>query len=246
MNPVDNNVEQRSAAEPSRRGSSGRIHSASRERLLRMLEAQHAPASLTALTVATGLHENTVRGHLEALRRDGYVTRHAAPASGRGRPAWLWRAVQHDASTPYAPLASALAGAVVRGSDDPVATAREAGREWGRELVAARADDEARTSDHASRAEDAVRHAHQASARASVVDLMREQGFAPEPVGDGSTVLLRRCPLLEAAARHPEVVCAVHLGMADGALRALGDDSAVTLEPFTGPSECTLRLLAAR
>lgn len=210
-----------------------------------MLEAQHAPASLTALTLATGLHENTVRGHLEALRRDGFVTRHAAPASGRGRPAWLWRAVRHDASTPYAPLASALAAAVMRISDDPVAAAREAGQEWGRELVAARADDEEHASDHGSRTGDAARHAARTSARESVVDLMREQGFAPEPLGDGATVLLRRCPLLEAAARHPEVICAVHLGMADGALQALGDDSTATLQPFTGPSQCTLRMLDA-
>lgn len=230
------------ATEPSRRASSGRIHSASRERLLRMLEAQHAPASLTALTLATGLHENTVRGHLEALRRDGFVARHAAPASGRGRPAWLWRAVRHDASTPYAPLASALAGAVMRTSDDPVATAREAGREWGRELVAARADDEK----HGSSCNDPARPAGRASAREEVVELMRAQGFAPEPLGDGTTVLLRRCPLLEAAARHPEVVCAVHLGMADGALQALGDDSTATLQPFTGPSQCTLRMLGAQ
>ncbi len=209
-----------------------------------MLEAQHAPASLAALAVATGLHENTVRGHLDALRRDGFATRHAATASGPGRPAWLWRAVRHGASTPYAPLASALAAAVLRSSDDPVAAAREAGREWGRELVAAEAAVEPRPDDPASVTGDAARGGR-ASAREAVVDLMRVQGFAPEPLGDGTTVLLRRCPLLEAAARHPEVVCAVHLGMADGALQALGDDSTATLQPFSGPSQCTLRLLDA-
>lgn len=218
----------------SRRSISGRLHSASRERLLRTLEAQHAPVSLAALALATGLHENTVRGHLDALRRDGFATRRAAPAAGRGRPAWLWQAAEPEASTPYAPLASVLAATVMRVSDDPVAEAREAGRAWGRELMAARASDE-----------DAPRG--ESSARAAVVDLMREQGFAPDPQGDGTTVLLRRCPLLEAAARHPEVVCAVHLGMADGALQALGAErTATALEPFSGPSECTLRLLDAR
>lgn len=236
---MENKSEPAAAAVPSRRGSSGRIHSASRERLLRMLEAQHAPASLAALTLATGLHENTVRGHLEALRRDGFATRHAAPASGRGRPAWLWQATRQDASTPYAPLASVLAATVIRISDDPVAAAREAGRAWGRELVAARTEGEPDPGSAAPRAGGA-------SARESVIDLMREQGFAPEPRGDGTTVLLRRCPLLEAAARHPEVVCAVHLGMADGALQALGDDdTSATLEPFSGPSQCTLRMLEA-
>lgn len=210
-----------------------------------MLEAQHAPASLAALALATGLHENTVRGHLEALRRDGFATRSSAPAAGRGRPAWLWQAVLQDASTPYAPLASVLAATVMRTSDDPVADAREAGREWGRELVAARAAHDASPASDDALANDGVGRS-EASARETVVDLMREQGFAPEPQRDGETVLLRRCPLLEAAARHPEVVCAVHLGMADGALQALGDDgTAATLQPFTGPSQCTLRMLGA-
>lgn len=212
---------------------SGRLHSASRERLLQMLEAQHAPVSLAAMARATGLHENTVRGHLDALHRDGFASRSPGPAVGRGRPAWLWRAVRQHASTPYAPLASVLAATVMRVSDDPVAEAREAGRAWGRELAAARAADEDSESG-------------ETAARAVVVELMREQGFAPDAQGDGTTVLLRRCPLLEAAARHPEVVCAVHLGMADGALQALGaKGTATTLEPFTGPSQCTLRMLDA-
>ena len=219
-----------------RRATSGRIHSASRERLLRLLEVQRAPASLSALVVATGLHANTVRGHLEGLQRDGFVTRRRATASGRGRPAWLWQAVRRDASTPYAPLAGVLAATVLRTSADPVGDARQAGREWGRELIADRAEDRDRPVPR-----DAT------VARGAIVDLMREQGFAPDPLDDGQTVLLRRCPLIEAAARNPEVVCAVHLGMVDGALHSLGvDDADTALEPFTGPGECTLRVRVAR
>ena len=93
MNSVENATGAPDTFLPQRRASSGRAHSASRERLLRLLEAQRAPASLAALVLATGLHENTVRGHLEALFRDGFVTRRRAEASGRGRPAWLWQAV---------------------------------------------------------------------------------------------------------------------------------------------------------
>jgi predicted ArsR family transcriptional regulator len=233
---VENHSDRADRFLPPRRASSGRIHSASRERLLRLLEVQRAPASLSALVLATGLHENTVRGHLESLHRDGFVTRRRAATSGRGRPAWLWQAVRRDASTPYAPLAGVLAATVMRTSADPVGDAHEAGRQWGRELMAVEADDDERPE-----STDA------AAARSAVVDLMREQGFAPEPQGDGQTVLLRRCPLIEAAARNPEVVCAVHLGMVDGALQSLGaDDAVATLEPFTGPGECTLRVRAGR
>lgn len=221
---------------PPRRAASGRLHSASRERLLRLLEAQRGPTSLAALVRVTGLHENTVRGHLEALHRDGFVTRRRAEASGRGRPAWLWQAERRDASSPYAPLAGVLAATLLRTSADPVDDAHEAGRLWGRELVAARTE-----------VADANAAPDVAAARGAVVDLMREQGFTPEPLDDHETVLLRRCPLIEAASRHPEVVCAVHLGMVDGALQSLGvRDAVTTLDPFTGPSECTLRVRTAR
>ena len=220
---------------PPRRASSGRVHSASRERLLRLLEAQHAPASLAALVRATGLHENTVRGHLESLQRDGFVTRRRAPASGRGRPAWLWQAARREASTPYAPLAGVLAATLMRTSGDPAGEAREAGRQWGRELVEAKTED------------DRPAPADSASVGGAVADLMREQGFGPDRLDDEETILLRRCPLIEAAARHPEVVCAVHLGMVEGALQSLGvQDAVATLDPFTGPSECTLRVRAPR
>lgn len=236
MNSVENQSGRPDTMLPPRRASSGRLLSASRERLLRLLEAQRGPTSLAALVRATGLHENTVRGHLESLQREGFVTRRRAEASGRGRPAWLWQAVQRDASSPYAPLAGVLAATLLRTSADPVGDAREAGRQWGSELVATPTDE-------------ADRHAAPdlAAARGTVVDLMREQGFAPEPLDDQETVLLRRCPLIEAASRHPEVVCAVHLGMVDGALQSLGaPDAVTTLEPFTGPSQCTLRVRAAR
>lgn len=235
MNTVENQTSRSDSMVPPRRSPSGRSLSASRERLLRLLEAQRVPTSLAAIVLATGLHENTVRGHLESLQREGFVTRRRAAASGRGRPAWLWQAARRDASTPYAPLAGVLAATLMRTSADPVGDAREAGRQWGRELIAAEADAEHPAPTDA------------ATARLRVVELMREQGFAPDPLPDHETVLLRRCPLIEAASRHPEVICAVHLGMVDGALESLGvRDAVTTLVPFTGPGECTLRVLAPR
>ncbi|MRH28878.1 transcriptional regulator [Microbacterium sp. SYP-A9085] len=192
--------------------------------LLRMVEAQSVPVSTAALTAASGLHENTVRGHLEQLRADGYLRREREVSTGRGRPAWLWRAVNPEPVNAYAGLASALADTLARSGVDPVARARDAGRAWGAELAAARARDGR-------------------PAREEVVDVMREQGFAPTDAAD--VVLLRRCPLIEAAARHPDIVCAVHQGMIDGILRARGSDEQSTLVPFTAPGVCTLHLRAA-
>ncbi|WP_313357671.1 winged helix-turn-helix transcriptional regulator, partial [Microbacterium sp.] len=70
--------------EPVRRGADGRRHSSTRERILREVESR-ASASISDIVAATGRHENTVREHLERLRRDGRVRRVRAEAQGRGR-----------------------------------------------------------------------------------------------------------------------------------------------------------------
>ncbi len=97
-----------------------------------------------------------------------------------------------------------------------------------------------------------------ASAAEQVIALLARLGFAPETearasrgpaLGSGSrlTVLLRTCPLLDAARRHPHVVCEVHLGLVAGALEALGEPSErVRLVPFARPGACVLDLPSAR
>lgn len=186
-----------------------------------MVEAQDDGVSATALTRATGLHENTVRGHLEQLRADGYVKRELTPASGRGRPAWLWRATVRGPENPYAALAGVLAESLVHTSEDPVAEARRAGRVWGSEILAKRAPGDT-------------------GVRQTVVSVMADQGFAPQDTGDD--ILLRRCPLIEAATRHPDIVCAVHQGMIDAILARRDPQARSTLTPFTAPGQCTLRV----
>ncbi|WP_165310904.1 hypothetical protein [Microbacterium protaetiae] len=74
--------------------------------------------------------------------------------------------------------------------------------------------------------------------------MMREQGFAPDGAGD--EVVLRRCPLIEAASKHPTIVCAVHQGMIDGVLAAAGEQMDTRLIPFSAPGQCTLQLRAAQ
>ncbi len=192
-----------------------------------MVEAQAAPVSTAAIAAAAGLHENTVREHLERLHADGYLHRERAVSARRGRPAWLWRAVTQDAVAPYAHLAAVLAGTLARTAADPTADARRAGRQWG----AAIADGALPAASSAEAGADA---------RAAVVAVMDAQGFAPHDTGD--EVLLHRCPLIEAAAQHPDIVCAVHLGMIDGVLAASGRRADARLVPFSAPGVCTLQL----
>lgn len=182
---------------------------------------------------ASGLHENTVREHLAALIDRRLVRRHRADPSGRGRPAWLYELTTNDPAEAlrggeYAGLASALAATIIRTSTDPAHVATIAGEEWGHELADARG---------------AV-PLGAAAAQDQVLALLDALGFAPESVtAPADAIRLTKCSLLQAAHRHPEVVCAVHLGIVRGALQEYGSDpTGSELLPFAEPGACLLVL----
>ncbi len=217
----------------SRRGPRGATAthplSAARATVLDRLRDQPEPLSVASLVAATGLHENTLREHLTALVRRGLVRRHRAVPAGRGRPAWLYELSEEEpAGSEYAGLATALAATVARTSEDPARAAARAGQEWGRELARDRG----------------VTPRSPGAAREEVLRLLDDLGFAPESVPERpAEVRLTRCPLLEAAHRHPEVVCAVHLGIVRGTLTECGADPAGSaLVPFAERGACRLVL----
>lgn len=191
------------------------------------LRDQPEPLTLASLVSATGLHENTLREHLTALVRRGLVRRYRAEPVGRGRPAWLYELTDEEsADSEYAGLAAALAAAIARTNDDPGPAAATAGEEWGREL--ARDRGAAPLSPRAARDE--------------VLRLLDDLGFTPDVAPERpAEVRLTRCPLLEVAHRHPEVVCAVHIGIVRGALSEYGANaSGSALVPFAEPGACLL------
>ncbi len=201
--------------------------STKRAAILELLVDQPEPTTLGALVEASGLHPNTVREHLDGLLEQGRVRRFRQEPSGRGRPPWLYEATEGSENREYAGLAAALAATIARTSPDPVEAAVTAGEEWGRDLVRGR--DRATTPD---------------GPREEVVGLLDEVGFDPDRTPERpELVRLRRCPLLEAAHRHRDVVCGVHVGMVRGALAELGGDPAGTaLEPFAQPGACLLTI----
>ena len=191
------------------------------------LREQPEPLTLASLGAATGLHENTLREHLAALVSRGMVRRRRAEPSGRGRPAWLYELTDEDSTrSEYAGLAAALAASLARLSENPGRVATAAGEEWGRELARDRG---------------AVPVSPPA-ARDLVLRLLDDLGFAPETTpAQPARVRLTRCPLLEAAHRHRDVVCGVHLGIVRGALEEQGaDPTGTVLEPFAEPGSCLL------
>ena len=68
-------------------------------------------------------------------------------------------------------------------------------------------------------------------------------GFDPELDRSQMAFHLYRCPFLDLAKARPEVVCNVHLGLAQGVLDAVpGPVAARELLPFVGPEHCVLQL----
>lgn len=184
---------------------------AAQARVLATMREAGRAVTLTELQDLTGLHANTLRGHLDALVTGGNASRIASRSGGRGRPAWRYLAREPE----YAALAMALASGLDRGpasdadtsSDvdrgerpplDPAAV--RGGRAWGERLRSQLGPVE--------------------DGRERVLLALAHTGFAPEPRGD--RVTLNACPILEAARSHPSVVCAVHLGLVEGVLGADG------------------------
>lgn len=247
------------------------VLSPSRARVLDLLRDQPEPCTVAALAALSHQHPNTVREHLDGLVASGLAERTRAATSGRGRPAWLYASTEEATLSPgarqYADLAIVLAEQLAE-EDRSLDRARAAGRRWGSRLASRRPDAADRGHDDGGatghdHANDDVAGAEETAgdeagapgdAHTAVVHLLTDLGFAPEQdtrPGDGSAggttsaqvVHLRRCPLLEAAYQHPDIVCSVHTGLVEGALAAAGDRATtVDLEPFAEPGACRLTL----
>jgi predicted ArsR family transcriptional regulator len=179
------------------------------------------------LSRRVGLHANTVRWHLGILSDAGVIESQAVPRATPGRPRIVYtlRARQAKGSDDYRLLATMLSGAVA-GLADGEARAEEAGRSWGRYLVPRPLPGMRVSDDEATR---------------EVVQLLDQQGFAPEPAGPD--IRMRRCPFHELAELHPEIVCSVHRGLISGALDELGTKLEVeALDIFVEPDLCVARL----
>ncbi|MBW3603641.1 MAG: helix-turn-helix domain-containing protein [Actinobacteria bacterium] len=203
-----------------------------RSRLLRILRASQEPLDARELAHQLGLHLTTVRAHLDVLVEAGLATSHSEDRTTPGRPRRLYEAAD-DPSTAvdaggYRLLAEMLASHLAATSGDVASDAVAAGREWGTYLVQ-------RPPPYTTTPSDA--------ARAELLQLMGRLGFQAELDADGTRILLHRCPFLDVARRHQDVVCSLHLGILQGALRTLDAPlDARDLEPFVQPSLCVAHI----
>jgi len=200
----------------------------SRRQLLRLLRRSDTPLDVYELAAATGLHVTTVRFHLDGLARANKITAQKAPRTTPGRPRTVY-AIRTEESSPdgYRPLAAVLAAHLGPTPGSRRRRAERAGREWAAELIP--------PVDRAGDVDDAARR---------ITDLFAEMNFDPElvdPAPDSGEreIRLRACPYREVAVDHPEVVCALHLGLLQGALGRLGQTpTAGRMVPLVKPHLC--------
>ncbi|MGE2692607.1 helix-turn-helix transcriptional regulator [Mycolicibacterium pulveris] len=203
-----------------------------RDRILDALRNSAEARSIAGLADELGVHPNTIRFHLDALARTGLVEQVADRVAARGRPPARYRASRRmdpTGPTNYALLAAAMTDYFAAHAADPVRDSTQLGRSWGSTLTK-------RRTHRSSSTRQAV---------ADLVDVLAETGFRPEqPTGrTARDIRLRHCPFLEVVDRHQPVVCALHLGLMQGALAQLQAPLAVDgLDPFVEPDLCVAHL----
>lgn len=203
-----------------------------RDSILALLRAADRPLTIAEMSQRTGLHPNTVRFHLTALVDEDLVERAPGAPGARGRPRLLYRARSAPARGPrsYRLLAGMLTDlARTLGGGGPAAL--DIGRSWGSRLV-----DDGTPLDTGAAVDRMNR-------------LLEDIGFQPTvhgaPTGPGAEVHLHSCPFREVAESGEDVVCALHLGLMQGALRQLeAPVVATSLEPFVRPDLCVAHLQA--
>ncbi|HEY8471119.1 MAG TPA: helix-turn-helix domain-containing protein [Natronosporangium sp.] len=209
----------------------------SRARVLAALHDAGEPLDAREVAGRVGLHPNTARFHLDGLVATGAVERASEQRDQPGRPRTLYAARPTDAAgaagrRSYRLLAEILTSYVAAETPRPAQAAEQAGHAWGRYLA---------------ERPPPFQQVHADTATEQLVDVLREIGFAPEPVTGrrDRRILLHHCPFRETAQAHRDVVCAIHLGLMRGLLAELDAPiEADRLEPFVEPSLCVTHLTA--
>lgn len=189
--------------------------------------AERPGVGVAELTEHFGLHHNAIRQHLAKLTDAELLVEGRAPVVGRGRPRLAYRV--HPAAEsrwgpegPYERL-TVLLTEMLRTGDSAEVVGQRAG-----ERAAGRDGDDS---------DDPL---------AVVADAMARQGFEPtiERDGDEAEIVLGRCSFATTALADPEIVCALHLGIARGVAAASGGrvvvDELIPRDPRV--AQCRLRV----
>lgn len=180
-----------------------------RLRILRHLTEAARPVDIEELTRVAEVHHNAVRSHLHRLVEAGLAVESVQRRIGRGRPRLQY-------------TAGATASQRLRG----VTGYEELARSLSRTIVGHRSPREQGAADGAAIAANLAPELTDDPV-AAIEHWARAQGFAPRVEADPDDpavvdVHIHACPYADVAKESPEVVCALHLGMAEGLAIATG------------------------
>lgn len=204
-----------------------------RQIVLKALRAATSPLRVRDLVQEFGLHENTIREHLEGLVASEHAERVTLISPGRGRPSYGYRsrtdfvAEIEPQVREYASLALVLAKQLAAIGGNAKQAAISAGEEWAHEFL--------NSAQAPSKSKVAVRQ--------RVYEILHSLGYSPAASSKRSPIRLQSCPLLAAARLEPEIICSVHLGLIRGLISQSGENpDAVELIQFAEPGSCRLTL----
>jgi predicted ArsR family transcriptional regulator len=182
------------------------------------------PVGVAELTAHFGLNHNAIRQHLAKLVDAGLVIEGTAQSGGPGRPRLVYEVDPAADSRwgvvgPYERL-SLLLAEIIRTGDMPVDVGWRAGQQF---------------QSATSSPEEVI---------TNMTDAMARLGFDPEVRRRGKRldVILESCPFASTALADPDIVCALHLGVAQG----LADGTGVVVDELIAKdprrASCRLRL----
>lgn len=191
---------------------------------------------------ALGLRRGIAAHHLDRLADDGLLEFDFQRLTGRqgpgaGRPAKVYRRAEAEMAVSFPPRQYDLAGELLAEATD---RARLEGLSINRAVdQAARRAGRALATQHASttapgQGPDGGSGTDQAVQREAVLAELETQGFEPEVLDDGTTVL-HNCPFHRLSQRHTELICGMNLSLLDGLLEGYGDAGlSAELAPASG------------
>lgn len=189
----------------------------SRHRLFELIGNSEVPLAVAELATTVGLHPNAVRQHLAVLVEAGLLREQVAAPTGRGRPRHVYvvhpsAAGRWGALGPYERLAMMLTEVVSTG-ETPI--------EVGRRIALATQSTQ-RVSTTRTAPGDGL---------AALLDDMDQHGFSPtvKQRGAATTITLHDCPFASAVLTDADVICDLHLGLAQGVAQAAGGLSVASL-----------------
>lgn len=195
-----------------------------RYRVFRYLADADRPVGVAELTAQFGFNHNAIRQHLAKLVDARLVSETTAPTGGSGRPPLAYEVSpgvdsRWGVTGPYERL-SLLLTEIINTADAPERVGWRAGQRYRKA-----------TADSVGVVD-------------NLADTMARMGFEPTVRARGKLidVVLNTCPFATTAVADPDIVCALHLGMARGITDAtdIVVDELIAKDPRR--AKCRLRL----